>query len=81
MHRVTEEDKLNKNSQSHLSLADAPIFKEAETVMNQSEISAAYTVDLRKLTFNKDKKPILTEAIETLKNLHGILIRFENFRM
>ena len=47
---------MNKNSQSHLSLADAPIFKEAETVMNQSEISAAYPVDLRKLTFNKDKK-------------------------
>lgn len=46
MYRVTIEDGLNKNSCSHLSLADAPIFK----------------------------------AVEALKNLHEILVRFEAYR-
>ena len=38
MYRVTIEDGLNKNSRSHLSLADAPIFKDAEAVMALPEV-------------------------------------------
>ena len=33
MYWVTVEDGLNKNSKSHLSLADAPIFKSAKEMM------------------------------------------------
>ena len=36
MYRVTIEDGLNKNSRSHLSLADAPIFKDSETALRKS---------------------------------------------
>ena len=53
MYRVTIEDGLNKNSRSHLSLADAPIFKDAEAVMALPEVATAYTTDLKKLTFDK----------------------------
>ena len=57
MYRVTIEDGLNKNSRSHLSLADAPIFKDAEAVMALPEVATAYTTDLKKLTFDKSKMP------------------------
>lgn len=80
MFRVTVEDGLNKNSRSHLSLADAPIFKDADTVMALPEVATAYTTDLRKLTFDKTKMPLISKAVEALKNLHGILVRFETYR-
>lgn len=73
MYRVTIEDGLNKNSRSHLSLADAPIFKDAE-------VATAYTADLKKLTFDKSKMPPIGKAVEALKNLHEILVRFEAYR-
>ena len=55
MYKVTLEDGLNINSRSYLSLADAPIFKDAKTKMEQPEILAAYTTDLKKMTFNKER--------------------------
>ena len=70
MYRVTIEDGLNKNSRSHLPLADAPIFKDAEAVMALPEVAAAYTTDLKKLTFDKSKMPPIGKAVEALKNLH-----------
>uniref|UniRef100_UPI0022E6439F nucleotidyl transferase AbiEii/AbiGii toxin family protein n=2 Tax=Bacteroides TaxID=816 RepID=UPI0022E6439F len=80
MYRVTIEDGLNKNSRSHLSLADAPIFKDAEAVMALPEVATAYTTDLKKLTFDKSKMPPIGKAVEALKNLHEILMRFEAYR-
>lgn len=80
MYRVTIEDGLNKNSCSHLSLADAPIFKEAETIMALSEVSTAYISDLKKLIFDKSKLPPIHMAVETLNNMHKILINFEKYR-
>ncbi len=80
MYRVTVEDRLSKNSRSHLSLADAPIFKNAEAVMSLPEVSAAYSVDLKKLTFDKAGMPPIGEAVEMLRNLYGILMRFEAYR-
>lgn len=80
MYRVTIEDGLNKNSRSHLSLADAPIFKDAEAVMALSEVTTAYTTDLKKLTFDKSKMPPIGKAVEALKNLHEILVKFEKYR-
>ncbi len=80
MYRVTIEDGLNKNSRSHLPLADAPIFKEAETVMALPEVATAYTTDLKKLTFDKSKMPPIDKAVEALKNLYKILVKFEIYR-
>ncbi len=81
MYRVTIEDGLNKNSRSHLSLADAPIFKDAEAVMALPEVATAYTTDLKKLTFDKSKMPPIGKAVEALKKLHEILVRFEAYRI
>ena len=80
MFLVTVEDGLNKNSRSHLSLADAPIFKDADTVMALPVVATAYTADLKKLTFNKNKMPPIGKAVEALKNMHEILVRFEVYR-
>ncbi len=80
MYRVTIEDRLNKNSRSHLSLADAPIFKDAEAVMALPEVATAYTTNLKKLTFDKSKMPPINKAVEALKNLHEILANFEKYR-
>lgn len=81
MFRVTIEDGLNKNSRSHLSLADAPIFKDADTVMALPEVATAYTTDLKKLTFDKTKMPLISKAVEALKKIHAILIDFEEYRI
>lgn len=80
MYRVTIEDGLNKNSRSHLSLADAQIFKDAEAIMALPEVSKAYMMDLRKLTFDKSGMPSIKKALETLQNLHEILMVFERYR-
>ena len=81
MYKVTLEDRLNKNSQSHLSLADALIFKDAETVMALPEIVSSYVTDLRKLMFDKTKMPSIDEATNALKSLHKILAHFESYRI
>ena len=80
MYRVTVEDGLNKNYKSHLSLADAPIFKSAKEMMAKPEIMAAFTTDLKKLAFDKQKMPPIEKAVETLEVINKILINFENFR-
>lgn len=81
MYLVTLEDRLNKNSRSQLSLADAPIFKDSEAVMSLPEIVTAYSTDLRKLTFNKNNVPQRTEATEALKDIHKLLQRFDAYRL
>lgn len=81
MYRVTVEDGLNKNSKSHLSLADAPIFKSAKEMMAKPEIMTAYTSDLKKLAFDKQKMPSIEKAIEALEGISKILIEFERMRI
>ena len=80
MFRVTAEDRLNRSSRLHLSLADATIFKDAEAVMALPEVVTAYTADLTKLIFDKSRMPLIDKAVETLKELHEILLRFEAYR-
>lgn len=80
MYLVTIEDRLNKNSRSHLSLADAMIFKDAEAVMALPEVRTAYTTDLKKLTFDKSKMSPISKAVEALQNIHEILMNFEKYR-
>ena len=69
MYWVTVEDGLNKNSKSHLSLADAPIFKSAKEMMAKPEIMVAYTSDLKKLAFDKQKMPSIEKAISTVESI------------
>ncbi len=45
------------------------------------EVATAYTTDLKKLTFDKSKMPPIGKAVEALKNLHEILVRFEAYRI
>ena len=80
MLQVTIEDSLNKNSQSHRSLAEAQIFKEAAALVALPEITSAYNVELKKLVFDKSKMPPIENAIGTLKNLHEILEVFDLYR-
>ena len=80
MYRVTLEDGLNKNSKSYLSLADAPIFKSAKEMMAKPEIIMAYTSDLKKLAFDKQKLPSIEKAKRALESLYEILTGFEVFR-
>ncbi len=81
MYRVTVEDGLNKNSKSHLSLADAPIFKSAKEMMAEPEILTAYTSDLKKLAFDKQKMPPIEKAIDTLDGIFQRLMKFEEYRV
>ena len=62
MYKVTLEDGLNKNSHSHLSLADAAIFKEGKATLEQPGILTTYITDLKKLTFNKEKMSTVEKA-------------------
>lgn len=80
MYRVTVEDGLNKNSKSHLSLADASIFKSAKEMMAKPEIMMAYTTDLKKLAFDKQKMPPIEKAVRALDGIFQRLIQFEEFR-
>jgi hypothetical protein len=80
MYLVTLEDGLNKNSQSHLSLADASIFKEAKAMMETPVISTAYNTDLRKLVFNKAEMPLISDAVAALEAIYNILLGFEDYR-
>ncbi len=81
MYRVTIEDKLSKNSFSHLPLSEALVFRDAETVMSHPGIVFAYSSDLRKLCFNKRLMPPLSEAVATLKALREVLLRFDGYRV
>lgn len=81
MYRVTLEDSLNRNSRSHLSLPDAMVFRDPESAMAVPAIAAAYTIDLRKLVFDKTKMPPVGEAVEVLKSLREILEKFETYRI
>lgn len=80
MYRVTVEDGLNKNSKSHLSLADAPIFKSAKEMMAKPEIMTAYTSDLKKLAFDKHKMPPIEKAVGALESIFQRLNQFEEYR-
>ena len=48
--------------------------------MAKPEIMAAFTTDLKKLAFDKQKMPPIEKAVETLEVINKILINFENFR-
>ena len=80
MYCVTIEDGLNQNSRSHLSLADAPIFKDAEAVMALLEVVMSYITDLKKLTFDKSKMPSIGKVSRACKIMDYSRDSFNRFK-
>ena len=80
MYQVTVEDGLTRSSQSHQSLANAIIFKEAKTMMALSEIHAAYNTDLKQLVFDKKQFPPIENSTNALKGIYEELLRFDKYR-
>ena len=74
MQKVTEEDKLQKNSHAEKPRANAIIFKDAHKTMIQPQIAAAYNTDLSRLVFDRKKRPPLEAAIKTLEEIHQVLM-------
>lgn len=80
MRLVVLEDGLNANARSHWSLAEALVFKDAGRVMALPEMVRAYTVELKKLVFDKTKTPSIEAAMETLGSIYARLVVFEEYR-
>lgn len=78
--KVTIEDGLNRNSQSHQSLSEAIIFNKPKKTVTLPEISRAYLIELRKLVFTAKQMPPLGEVIDALEYIQVYLKQFEQFR-
>jgi len=50
-------------------------------MMAKPEIMTAYTSDLKKLAFDKQKMPPIEQAAGTLENIYNVLIQFEKYRV
>ncbi len=70
MHKVTLEDEQYKNYPQNTTLAEAPIFKNAQEIMSLPKIMTAYNVDLKMLIFNNSDLPHIEEVVKTLGLLH-----------
>lgn len=79
MNMVLAEDRLSKLPCYDMPLSDAEIFKNAGKVMNQTAVLESYTIDLRKLIFDKNKHIELDSAICALNDLHEILLVFDRY--
>ncbi len=70
MHKVTLEDEQYKNYPQNTTLAEAPIFKNAQEIMSLPKIMTAYNVDLKMLIFNNSNLPHIEEVVKTLALLY-----------
>ncbi|MDR0575199.1 MAG: nucleotidyl transferase AbiEii/AbiGii toxin family protein [Tannerella sp.] len=77
MQRVTGEDGLYKNSQSHQPISKTKIFAETEQTLNLPAIYRAYNSELRQLMFEASALPALDEVIQNIKLLQQPLWRFD----
>jgi hypothetical protein len=77
MQRVTGEDGLYKNSQSHQFISKAKIFAETEQVLNLPAIFRAYNSELKQLMFEANTLPSLNEVIQNIRLLQQPLCRFD----
>lgn len=78
--KVTIEDGLNRNSQSHQVLSEAIIFNKPKETITIPEINRAYLIELRKLVFTAKQMPPLEEVIKALEYIQVYLKQFEQFR-
>ncbi len=77
LQRVTDEDGLYRNSQSHNPISDARVFAQTEKTLKLPAIARAYNEELRKLMFDADTMPILDEVTKTITSLRESLRRFD----
>jgi predicted nucleotidyltransferase component of viral defense system len=77
MQRVTGENGLYKNSQSHQPISMAKIFAGTEQTLNLPAILRAYNSELKQLMFEANTLPALNEVIQNIKLLHQPLWRFD----
>ncbi len=77
MLRVTGEDGLYRNSQSHKSISKAIIFAEPEQTLKLPDVLRAYNSGLRQLMFQVNTLPQLDKVIENFLLLQQPLQRFD----
>lgn len=77
LQRVTDEDGLYRNSQSHNPISEARVFAQTEETLKLPAIARAYNEELRKLMFDADTMPTLDEVIKTITSLQESLQRFD----
>ena len=76
MYRVTDEDGLFRNAQTHKSISKAKIFAEPEQTMNLPYIFRAYNKELKQLMFDTNTLPLLNDVIRNLSLLQQVLVTF-----
>jgi hypothetical protein len=77
MQRVTGEDGLYRNSQSHQFISKARVFAETRKTLNLPAIYRAYNNELKQLMFEVNTLPALDEVIQNIELLHEPLWRFD----
>jgi len=77
MLRVTDEDGLYRNSQSHKSISKARVFAEPEQTLKLPDVFRAYNNELKQLMFEAKTLPKLDEVIRNILRLQEPLHRFD----
>ena len=75
--RITNEDGLYRNSQSHNPISQANIYAQTKEVLQLPAVSRAYHEELRKLMFDADKMPALDDVVHTITLLRKPLQQFD----
>lgn len=75
--RITDEDGLYRNSQSHNPISEAHVFARTAETLQLPAISRAYHEELRKLMFDINSLPQLNEVIDVIMSLQEPLQRFD----
>jgi len=75
--RVTHEDGLYRNSQSHNPISKACVFAKTTDTLYLPTISRAYNNELRKLMFNPDNMPALEDVVRSITSLQKPLQLFD----
>ena len=77
MQRVTKEDGLYRNSQTHKSISKAKIFAETEEMLKLPNILQAYNKELKQLIFEVNTLPLPEEIVLNFSLLRQPLFIFD----
>jgi hypothetical protein len=82
MQRITNEDGLYRNSQSHKSISQARIFSETQRTLKLPAVFRAYNIELKQLMFDAKALPLLDDVIQKFLLLQNPLSLFdEKYRL
>lgn len=81
LQRITNEDGLYKNTQSHNPISRARIFEHTEQVLKFPLVSRAYNSELRRLMFNVDDLPAPDDITTCFYTLQPRLKAFDESRI